>query len=119
MTAQPLQLVQPGTMLDLTLPGTPTYGTDARRNLNGTMVLWAGDSSGDGVLKYTGGANDRDPVLLRIGGVVPTATLTGYWPEDVNLDGVVRYTGSGNDRDPILQNIGGIIPTNTRSAQVP
>ncbi|MBL8000494.1 MAG: beta-propeller fold lactonase family protein [Flavobacteriales bacterium] len=119
MTAQPLQLVQPGTMLDLTLPATPTYGTDARRNVNGTMVLWAGDPTGDGILKYTGGANDRDPVLLRIGGVVPTSTLTGYWPEDVNLDGVVRYTGSGNDRDPILQNIGGVIPTTIRQEQLP
>ena len=25
------------------------------------MVLWAGDGSGDGTLKYTGAGNDRDP----------------------------------------------------------
>jgi hypothetical protein len=70
-------------------------------------------------LLYTNAENDRDPILLRIGGTVPTNTTTGYHAEDVNLDGVVKYTGEGNDRDPILQNIGGSVPTNTREGQLP
>ena len=36
--------------------------------------------------------NDRDAILLRIGGSVATAIVTGYYPEDVNLDGEVKYT---------------------------
>lgn len=63
--------------------------------------------------------NDRDPVLVRIGGVVATNTVDGYFPEDVNLNGQVKYTGTGNDRDPILQTIGGVAATNVRYEQVP
>jgi hypothetical protein len=71
------------------------------------------------LLSYTGSGNDRDPILVRIGGIVPTNAVTGYHPEDINLDGSVRYTGSANDRDIILQNIGGVVPTNTRLEQLP
>ncbi|MBK7383621.1 MAG: hypothetical protein IPI81_09835 [Flavobacteriales bacterium] len=71
-------------------------------------------------LKYTGSFNDRDPILLAIGGSIPTAVLSGqYRKEDVNMDGEVKYIGAGNDRDPILQNIGGSVPTNTRVGQLP
>ncbi|MFN3875393.1 MAG: hypothetical protein ACK4L7_05740, partial [Flavobacteriales bacterium] len=78
-----------------------------------------GDATFNGVLKYVGEGNDRDPILVRIGGTVPTAAVSGYHPEDVNIDGVVKYVGEGNDRDPILLNIGGSLPTNTRSGQLP
>ncbi|HMQ77881.1 MAG TPA: hypothetical protein PKE21_17295, partial [Flavobacteriales bacterium] len=60
-----------------------------------------------------------DPILVRIGGTVPTNTANGYFPEDVNLNGQVKYAGSANDRDPILVNVGGVVPTNTRVEQVP
>ena len=86
------------------------------------MVLWAGNCYRDGAvnqLKYTGTSNDRDPILVRIGGVVPTSVVNGYFPEDVTLDGSVKYTGSANDRDPILVNVGGVVPTNTRVEQLP
>ena len=70
-------------------------------------------------VKYTGSSNDRDAIIVFIGGTTPNNSLPGYRPEDVNLDGVVRYTGGNNDRDPILQNIGGSTPTNTRTGQLP
>ncbi len=79
----------------------------------------AGDGTGDNVVMYTGTGNDRDLVLSRIGGSVPTLTAIGYYREDVNMDGVVKYTGSANDRDPILVNVGGTVPTATRAAQLP
>jgi hypothetical protein len=119
MTLSPLLLRDPGTMVDFTLPSTLTWGTDARKAVGGVTVLWMGDVNGDGVLKYTGTANDRDPILVSVGGSVPTATLPGYHPEDVNLDGTVKYTGTANDRDPILVNVGGTVPTNTRVEQIP
>jgi hypothetical protein len=119
MTSGPSMLRNPETMVDLTSPGTATYGTDAQKNLAGTMVLWTGDATDDGIIRYTGSSNDRDPILAKIGGVIPTATSAGYWAEDLNLDGVVRYTGLSNDRDPILQNIGGVVPTNARVEQLP
>ncbi len=119
MTAIPLTLGTSTTTIDLRLPATPTFGTDALREQGGVMMLWCGDVNGDGLLQYTGGGNDRDPILMAIGGSVPTITVPGYLAADVNLDGVVGYTGPGNDRDPILLNIGGTVPTLTRAAQLP
>ncbi|MBK8500193.1 MAG: hypothetical protein IPL52_15565 [Flavobacteriales bacterium] len=100
-------------------PGLGMYGTNARTIIGSIAALWAGDVDGNGTLRYTGGLNDRDPILVDVGGSVPTATATGYLGSDVNMDGVIRYVGGGNDRDPILVNIGGSIPTNTRVEQLP
>jgi hypothetical protein len=120
MTATSLPLSSTITFIDLTALGTVTFGTDARHDLGGgIMALWPGNVVPDAIVRYTGSANDRDPILARIGGVVPTSTVNGYWPEDVNMDAVVKYTGAGNDRDIILAVIGGIVPSNTRSEQLP
>lgn len=106
--------------IDLMVPGTTQVNAYTFYHAaNGVRMLFQGDITGDHLVKYIGDANDRDPILQAIGGVVPTNTVTGqYRREDVNMDGVVRYTGNANDRDPILQSIGGTTPTNVRT-QVP
>ncbi len=38
------------------------------------------DCNLDGTVKYTGGANDRDIILLNIGGSVPTNIRNGQLP---------------------------------------
>jgi len=119
MTASPVPLSGTSTTVDFTTPTTLTYGTDARKAIGNVRVLWAGDVTFNDQVKYTGAGNDRDPILLRIGGNVPTNTVNGYYTEDVNLDGVVKYTGADNDRDPVLVTIGGSVPTAVRNAQVP
>ena len=119
MTSAALQYGTGPVGINLSDPALATFGTNARTTLGSIAALWAGDVSGDGVLRYTNAGNDRDPILVRVGGSVPTATTNGYYPEDVNLDGVVRYTNANNDRDPILVNIGGAVPTNTRTEQLP
>lgn len=105
--------------VDFTLPTTLVYDNDARKNIGGVMALAAGDVTFNGTVQYTGSNNDRDAILSRIGGIIPTSTVNGYFAEDVNMDGVVKYSGSANDRDIVLQSIGGIIPTNTRVASLP
>lgn len=122
VTASTVALTSTSTVIDFTTSTTPTWGTEGRKDVNGTLVLWMGNALRDGEqseLKYTGTANDRDPILTDIGGTIPTATMNGYYVTDHNLDGVVKYTGALNDRDPILTNIGGIVPTNTRAEQLP
>lgn len=119
MTATALSLGATPTAIDLTSAGTATWGTDARRSLGAVMVLWPGNTSGDGLIKYTGSGNDRDPILVSVGGALPTATATGYLVTDVNMDGVVKYTGASNDRDPVLVSVGGSLPTATRTLQLP
>ncbi|MBK6626337.1 MAG: hypothetical protein IPJ87_17165 [Flavobacteriales bacterium] len=110
----------------LMLPATGTYGTNARRQMTvpgvtgSLMGLWPGEATGDGVVKYTGGGNDRDAILQAIGGTTLTNTVNSvYDRRDVNLDGSIKYTGSANDRDVILQTIGGTVPTATRTQQLP
>lgn len=120
MTAAPQTFGTGITIVDFGSAGLATWGTDARKTLpSGVRALWAGDVNGNGNIQYTGPGNDRDPILARIGGMVPSAVVPGYWPEDINLDGVVKYTGPENDRDPILVNVGGTVPTNIRQGQLP
>lgn len=123
MTAQSHALGPASPLIDLRDAAVTTYGTAARRPVAGNVpcqALWSGDVTRDGVLRYTGQGNDRDVVLLRIGGVVPTNTVSGqYLQEDLDLDGIVKYTGLSNDRDIILQSTGGLVPTDTRTEQLP
>ena len=115
----PLALSDSTVTIDLTDPATPTFGTQAQMESHGVHMLWPGDVTGDGLVRYAGAGNDRDAVLVAIGGTPPTATATGYAPADVNMDGVVKYAGADNDRDVILQSIGGVQPTAVRIGQGP
>lgn len=97
MTGQPVDFSK-SPFIDFSVLATPVFGNNARKTNNGVQTLWSGDVNFDGTIKYTGTNNDRDPVLVRIGGSVPTNTANGYYNEDVNMDGVVKYTGLVNDR---------------------
>lgn len=123
MTFSPVPLSATPTGVDFGLASTQTYGTDARKSLVGTFpaqALWGGDVNFNNTVQYTGTNNDRDPILVAIGGTLPNNSLFGqYRQEDVNMNVAVKYTGTNNDRDPILVNVGGTVPTNTRVAQVP
>lgn len=118
-TLNAIALSSTATVVDLSNNSVALSGTDPVRTNGSYRSLWAGNTRPDAVVRYTGGDNDRDPVLQRVGGSVPTATLAGYFIEDVNLDGTVKYTGGDNDRDPILTTVGGSVPTNTRAQQLP
>lgn len=120
MTNTSVALGSSTTVVDLRTAATACYGTNARKTLaTGVLGLWAGNTVGDDRLLYAGANNDRDPILVVIGGITPTSVIAGYYREDVNLSGDVQYTGAGNDRDLILQNIGGTIPTATVIQQLP
>lgn len=129
MSASPLALSASPTVLDTRAAGTALYANvgneagPARKIVGATRTLWAGNAWSSGVswrdVQYTGNGNDRDKVLMDLGGTVPTSTVSGYYRSDVNLDGVVKYTGTNNDRDMILQTIGGSVPTAVRYEQVP
>jgi hypothetical protein len=119
MSKNPVSFGIQDAILDLTLTSTQTYGTGGQALTGGRSALWAGDCNGDGTVRYTGAGNDRDHILLEVGGSVPTALAFGYSPNDVNLDGVIRYVGADNDRDPVLVSIGGSVPTAVRTEQLP
>ena len=122
MTQNAIPLSSAPTPLDFTSPSTAVFsnGAAATKTIGSAQVLWLGDGVRDGVLRYTGSANDRDPILVAVGGSTPNNVVIGsYTSLDVTMDGNVRYTGSGNDRDPILVNVGSTTPNNTRAEQLP
>ena len=120
MTAAPVPLNLNTATIDFTIPGTATYGTNARKQVGTRMVMWAGDAKGNGTVQYTGTNNDRDPILTAVGGTTPNSTIGPVYDlRDTNMDGVIKYTGAGNDRDPILINVGSTTPNSTRTQQLP
>jgi len=120
ISTAPIALSSSATTWDIRTTTTALFGTAPTSVSGSTRLLWPGDGNGNGVVKYTGANNDRDPVLTGIGGSVPTSVMSGvYSPLDINLDGQLRYTGVGNDRDIILQTIGGTVPTAVRLELVP
>ena len=120
MTAGTVMLSGANVSVDFTDPATLVHGQIAQATVgNGLQALWSGNVNRDGMVKYTGTLNDRDPILVSIGGSTATNVVYGYLSSDVNMDGSVKYTGQGNDRDPILVNIGGSVPTAIRQGQLP
>ena len=120
MTGAPRLLNADAVTVDFTQPSAPVFGTGARTVLApGRAGQWAGNVVRDLMVKYTGSANDRDPILTVIGSTVPSNTVPGYLQTDVNMDGVTKYTGSGNDRDRVILTVGGSTPNNTRTEQLP
>ena len=120
MTNTALALSTSAVVVDLTSQTTTTYGTEARKPSGTHMLMRTGDATGEGTLKYTGAANDRDPILIAVGSTTPNNTVPNvYDRRDTNLDGVIKYTGSANDRDIILTNVGSTTPNNTRTQQLP
>lgn len=119
MTLNNVTLGGTSTTIDFKQLATATYGTGARQDVAGTQVLWGGNVTGDTSVKYTGSGNDRDPIIVFVGGSTPNNAVADYRREDVNMDGLVKYTGSGNDRDPILVNVGSTTPNNSRVEQLP
>lgn len=118
MTDEPMP-IGANAMADFARGYADTYGIGAVWTDPYYSLLWSGDTNFDGELKYVGAGNDRDPILLRVGGTTPNGTVIGYFNEDVTLNGISQYVGSFNDRDPILQNVGGLVPTATRTQQLP
>jgi hypothetical protein len=119
MSAAPVVLSATSALYDFTTGTGEYYGSDAKEVVAGVFALWAGDVTGNGIVKYNGTGNDRSPILTRIGGSDLTLSVNGYYAEDVNMNGQVKYTGTGNDRSIILQTIGGSDMTLTRSTNVP
>jgi len=119
MSQTTVLLASTAQFVNLSNGSTTAYGVEPMNAGLPRLLMWTGNSIPDAVLKYTGIVNDRDPILLVIGGAAPSATLSGYHNEDVTLDGIVKYTGFNNDRDKILVNIGGATPTGTRQEQLP
>ena len=106
-------------LYDFSTAQAQAFGTNPMVAAGTHFALYAGDVSGDGVLKYNGPGNDRALIYVAIGGGNINLTVGGYLNTDVNLDGTVKYNGAGNDRGIIYSNIGGGNINATVQTQVP
>lgn len=119
MTGNSINLSTSVTTIDFSNISTTVYGTNARKQIGSIAAMIAGDANSNRQLKYTGSGNDRDAILVGVGGTTPNVSVSTYSTLDINLDGVIKFTGSGNDRDIILTTIGSENPSNVINTQLP
>jgi hypothetical protein len=100
---------------------SPVITTNPPRKNNGSnSLLWSGDANNNKNVKYNGLSNDKDALILAVGGSANlNSILYGYRTEDVNMDGKVRYNGTDNDRVVILNNVGVNTPNTILSQHTP
>ncbi len=100
--------------IDLTVAATGTYGSNARKDLGGSVWgLWAGNLDGDPSIRHSAKPSDASgvvsAVLTHAGNTTANPAYTGfsnvYSPFDVNLDGRVYYTAAPSDRTVIVNNV--------------
>ena len=118
MTAAAMALSANATKVDFSKPSTPTWGTNARLNLdtNGdavddTAFLWSGNADMNSVVIASGPSNDTSSVLYNVWQAPGNTSgsinyiLPGYLTTDFNLDGNTVYSGRGNDINVLLANV--------------
>ncbi len=100
-------------LIDFTASSTLTNGTNSMKILSdGKLALWAGNTTGDNKVIYSGVSNDVDPIFAYIindsANAIAKSTSfvkTAYTRNDVNLTGTVVYQGPSNEVDMIFTNI--------------
>lgn len=110
MSANPMAIPDT-TLLDLSNGTAGLYGgANSVVSLGGSVYgMIAGDLTKDGVIKYSGGGNDRGLILVQLniqtGATVITSTANGYFKEDISMNGQLKYSGAGNDPSRIITNL--------------
>ncbi len=92
------------TATDPQLFGTAAAFTSASHPvLTNVNLLWGGNVNSNTNVRYTGGANDKDYLLVTTLANNQFGILNNvYSAADANMNRIVRYTGGGNDKDLIL-----------------
>ncbi len=110
--------VKNGTLVDFTVPTTPTFnfGTTLSNGYdytelaqkstvkNGYLALWAGDFNSDGQLKFTEPASDINILYGNVLFTSPEFLINydftyGYFRGDYNMDGKAKYANPNDDRN--------------------
>ncbi len=110
MTANPVAL-DGTTLVDFTDPNTLTYGTNAQVEMNGVNALWAGNTSINNTLIYSGSNNDVNTtffdVLLSPSNTnqITNFIESGYYLGDMDLNGQCIFQGNNNEPNILFFNI--------------
>jgi hypothetical protein len=107
--------------VDFTDGSISTFGTDGQTTFGmtgGKSGMWAGDSTGNGLVNYLGAQSEIPSIRLQVfsdpnnsvfgGPPVGTYQSGGYNATDINMDGFTVYSGATTDvlivRDNIFNN---------------
>jgi hypothetical protein len=109
------------TATDAQLFGTAAAFTTATHPvLTSVNLLWGGNMNSNANVRYTGGANDKDYLLITtLGNNQFTIINNSYNAADGNMNKSVRYTGGANDKDFILITVLGNNQFTTRNQAIP
>jgi hypothetical protein len=115
MTANTVALSACSSSIDLTsdpLWVKPGLLNAPSRVYGSVKALWSSDANRNKNSKYNGVSNDKETVLMALGGIgFANSTLSPvYRPEDLNMDGKVRYNNTDNDRLVIINTVGVTTP---------
>ncbi len=114
MTGAPISLTRDEgnpTTIDLTDNSVATWGTAAQKDLEGTHVLWGGNTDGNRFVIFQGsgvGIPDTDGIFFTIfldelnNPPIYNHITQGYFLSDCNMDGEVLYQGLNNDIDDLI-----------------
>jgi len=94
-----------------TVWGKPGITTPARKQVGSVYTLIAGDANENRNVKYNGGSNDKNAIMMAIGFFNLNGTIYGYRNEDVNMDGKVRFNNQENDKLFFLNEVISLSPT--------
>lgn len=96
------------------------YTTAAHPALITVTLLWGGNANMNGSVRYTGGGNDKDFLLVNtLGNNQFNFLNNSYHAADVNMNKTVRYSGGANDKDFILVTVLGNNQFNFRNQALP
>lgn len=119
MIATPITIVGIGVSVDFTDINTDFWQSSAlydggeQVDVGGRYALWAGDTSNQGQMIFSGQNNSVDRIFDAIDQAptnllkLPTFVLDGYHGEDIDFNGSAIFSGQDNDVDYILNNIDG------------
>lgn len=106
-------------VIDFTSPSTVTFGEGAQVQIDGIMMLRAGNANGDDSVQYDTTQGDIVAMIDKIGANTQSLIVPGYSKEDVNLDGYIKLNGSESDRVFLLNVVGFFTPFFVIQEQLP
>ncbi|HLP17398.1 MAG TPA: hypothetical protein VK470_14135 [Bacteroidota bacterium] len=120
MSAAPVTVHEGLLDYDFTTAQSKAYGEHPMAALSGGVYgMHGGDANRDGIVAYSGNANDRLEILRVTGLTDALASVSGYFDADLNMNGNVRFGGSANDRAVLQRCVGYADPTMPIISQVP
>ncbi len=106
-------------VIDFTSPNMVTYGESAQVEIDGIMMLRAGNANRDAQVKYHEADGELNTMIEQVGAETQSLIVPTYSDADLNLDGFIKLNGANNDRVFLLNVVGFFTPFYVIQEQLP